>query len=52
MTVLDCHGHARYDTEEQAAYVAKQLEAEFETVWIAVPHGTDHYHAIDIGRPT
>ena len=51
LSSADCEGHARF-TKEQAAYVAKQLEGEFETVWLVVPHGNDHFHAIDTGRST
>lgn len=45
-----CSSHARWESKEQAVYVADQLEQEFLTQWAVVPHG-DHFHAVDTGVP-
>jgi hypothetical protein len=46
-TIPTCQGWARFDTEEQAWYVARGLMAEQGGMWTVVPH-SDHWHVLDI----
>ena len=43
MTIPDCQGEARFDSKEQAEYVAGQASSEFDSIFIARECG-DHWH--------
>lgn len=47
MNLVECFNLARWDTEEQARYVAKELTDEWdgEAEWVTFPHH-HHFHVV------
>ena len=49
MSLTACNDYARWDTQEQAIYVAEELVDEFGGSWLVYRHH-DHYHVIGEGE--